>query len=286
MHGTKSFYIIDCSYHFRASFFVLPAIYSPDGKLVNAVYGFVSVLLKLLRDRHPDALAVADDAPWPYFRHELFRGYKAEKRRVPEECDQQRPILRRVLDAMSIPYLRAQGFEADDVIASLAPAATRYGYRVYICSKDKDLQQLLTDDVTILDTSSGREVTPATLEQDKGIRPDQIPDMLALAGDKVDSIPGIPGIGQRTAGKLLNTYGALENILRQWQEVGGKLGANIREHRQQALLAKKLTTLRRDVPIDMALDEFKSPLRDKDAVESLFRELGFDRLLKRLEGVL
>lgn len=285
MSTDKSFYIIDCSYYFRASFFALPPIYSPNGMLVNAVYGFVAMLLKLLKERRPKALAVADDAHGHYFRHSLLPGYKSGKKQVPEECNQQIPVLRRLLDAMGIPYMNVKGFEADDIIATLTLEARRNGYYTYICSRDKDLQQLLGDDVTIFDIVSRKETTSAILKEKKGILPAQIPDMLALIGDKVDSIPGIPGIGPKTATRLLNTYGKLENILQHVDELGDRLGTKITEHHEQALVAKKVATLESQVPLGISFSTLALRAPDKAVVEQPFKELGFELLLKRLEEI-
>lgn len=279
----RSFYVIDCSYYFRASYFALPPIYTPSGTLINAVYGFVATLFKLLKRRHPAALVVADDVHGRYFRHELLPEYKSKKKPVPEECNQQMPILRQVLYAMTIPYLSVKSFEADDIIATLSVEARRNGYHMYICSRDKDLQQLLADDVVVLDIGSGKEMTYAMLKEKTGILPDQIPDMLALIGDKVDSIPGIPGVGPKTATKLLNTYGTLENVLQHLEELGTRLGTSISEHCEQALVAKKLASLRADVPIGVPFSTFAFRPPDRATVEPLFRELGFESLLKRLE---
>jgi DNA polymerase I len=283
MSSNKSFYIIDCSYYFRASFFALPPIYSPSRILVNAVYGFVAMLLKLLKRRSPEALVVADDAHGHYFRHELLPAYKSEKKPVPEECNEQIPILRRVLDAMAVSYLDAKGFEADDIIATLTLEARRNGYYIYICSRDKDLEQLLADDVIILDIVSGKETTSAIMKEKRGVLPYQIPDMLALIGDKVDSIPGISGVGPKTASRLLNIYGTLENVLGHSKELGDRLGTAIRENREQALIAKKIASLRTDVPIPVPFSTFQFRAPDKANVEPLFGELGFDLLLKRLK---
>lgn len=281
----RTCYFIDCSYHLRAAYFALPAIYSPDGRLVNAVYGFVSVLLKLLRDRKPDALGIVDDAPGQYFRHELLPEYKSEKTRVPEECDEQVPILRSVLDAMAIPYLAADGFEADDVIASVTGKARKRRYEVYICSRDKDLEQLLGEGVVLLNVTSGEERTADAIRARRGVEPDQIPDMLALTGDKVDSIPGIPGVGEKTAARLLRQYGTLEGVLAHSQEIGGKIGLRMRDLSQQAVLAKKLATVRRDVPLAVSFDALEVGVFEKETVELLFRELGFDKLWDRFEAI-
>ena len=286
MHNLKSFYIIDCSYHFRASYFALPKILTPSGELVNAVYGFLSIMLKLIREHKPNALAVADDAPGCYFRHELFPKYKSEKKRVPLECDHQMPFLQIILRAMKIPYLTAKGFEADDVIATLTQLACNHKYHVYICSKDKDLSQLLADNVSIFDTTKAKEVTPVVLQRQRGIRPDQIPDMLALIGDKADTIPGVPKIGPKTAARLLQSYDNVEKIIEHCEEIGGRLGVSIKEHHDQLLFAKELTTLRRDVPLNLKLEACSLFPPNRAILEPIFRELGFESLLKRLDRIL
>jgi len=285
MVAEKDLYIIDCSYHFRASFFALPPIFTRDGRLINAVYGFVSTLFKLLATRSPDAVAIADDAHRGYFRHDLFPKYKSEKKPVPEECNQQMPNLLRVLNAMAIPYLNADGFEADDIIATLTRKALGWNYHIYICSRDKDLRQLLTDNVTILDIVSGKETTLDTVEQ-QGIHPKQIPDLFALTGDKVDSIPGIPGVGPKTAIRLLNKYQTLENILEHCGEIGGRVGERIRDYHEQALLSKRLATLREDVPIEITPEDCRFKPPDKAVLDPLFRELGLEHLSRRLIGTL
>lgn len=252
---------------------------------MNAVYGFISTVLKLLKERNPDSLVVADDAHGHYFRHDLLPSYKSEKKPVPIECDQQIPTLRRVLNAMTIPYINVNRFEADDVIATLTIEARRNGFYTYICSRDKDLQQLIADDAVILDLGSYKEITCAKLRENKGILPTQIPDMLALVGDKVDSIPGIPGVGLKTATKLLNLYGTLEKLIQHIEELDGKIRTTIKEHREQAFVAKKLASLRTDVPIEVPFSTFVFKVPDKAIVQPIFRELGFEVLLKRLEGI-
>jgi DNA polymerase-1 len=283
MPSTDAFYIVDGSYHFRAAFFALPPIFAADGSQVNAVYGFLSTLLKLIATRNPAALVVADDAPRPYFRHALFPAYKGDKMRVPEECDQQMSILRPVLQSMRIPYIRSEGFEADDVIATLTRIARAVGYRVFICSRDKDLQQLLGDSVVILDPGSGEEQTRETLRERRGIPPHQIPDMLALVGDRSDSIPGVPGVGPKTATTLLVAYSTAQQVLDHWEQIGGKVGTALRRHREQVLLGLKLATLRFDVPIPP--DDYRLRLPTASEIAPLFRKWGLAALLPRFEAL-
>ena len=204
---------------------------------------------------------------------------------MPEECNQQMPILRQVLDTMAIPYVSYKCFEADDIIATLSVEARLNGFKSFICSKDKDLQQLLADDAVILDISSEKETTCAVLKDKLGILPSQIPDLLALTGDKVDSIPGVPGIGPKTAVKLLKLYDALENIVLHVEELDDRIRTTIEKHREQVFLAKQLATLRIDVPTESSFDTFMLQVPDKNAVEGLFRELGFEVLLERFESI-
>ena len=285
MNTGRTFYVVDCSYYFRASYFALPPIFTPTGILVNAVYGFLATLLKLIKNRRPTALVVADDAPGRYFRHKLLPGYKSGKKPVPEECNQQMPILRQALDAMAISYVSCQGFEADDIIATLSVEARLNGFNTFICSRDKDLQQLLADDAVIYDISSEKETTCAILKEKLDILPSQIPDLLALVGDKVDSIPGVPSVGLKTAVKLLNLYDTLEKVVLHAEELSGKIGTTVEEHREQAFLAKKLATLRTDVPIKVSFNTFTFQVPNKDAAALIFRELGFEVLLKRFEDI-
>jgi DNA polymerase I len=278
----QSFYIIDCSYHFRACYFALPPIYTVDGRLCNAVYGFASILLKILTKRRPDAIAIAGDSPHPYFRHSLLPKYKAGKIQIPEECNQQIPMLHQVLNAMGINVIEAEGFEADDVIATLN-CAVNQSHKVYICSKDKDLRQLLGNSTVILDTSSFEEMTIETLWGKKGLRPEQIPDLFALTGDRSDNIPGVPGIGEKTAAKLLNTYGNLEQILTHCEELDNNIGSKLLNYRTQALLSKYIATLRTDVPIPTNAEAYRVGPPQISKLEPIFREIGLYKLLDRFK---
>jgi DNA polymerase-1 len=281
----RRLYLIDCAYHFRAAFFVLPQMFSRDRRLVNAVYGFLSVLLKVASKYRPDALAVAGDAPAPYFRHGLFPAYKSTKTRVPDECDQQMPILLEVLEAMRIPYLTGQGFEADDVIATVSESAQKRGYFVWVCSRDKDLLQLVNESVRVLDISSGDEVTAGRVVRERGVRPEQVPDAIALAGDTADGLPGVPGVGWKTAARLLADYGSVEGILDHWEVVGGRLGRDVHDLQQQVLLAKRLALLRRDVPVVGGPEDWTLRRPDVRRLAPLFHQLGFERLLERIESL-
>jgi DNA polymerase I len=276
----QSLYIIDLSYHFRACYFALPPIYSADGRLNNAVYGFVSILIKILSKRRPDAIAIAGDAPHPYFRHRMFPEYKSGKLQIPEECNQQIPMLHQALNALGMSVITSEGFEADDVIATLTFAFNNSN-RIYICSKDKDLRQLLSNSTVILDTSSFEETTLETLREKKGLRPEQIPDFLALTGDKSDNIPGIPGVGEKTATRLLNTYSSLENIFSHVEEIDHKIGSILIPYRTQAELSKQIAMLKIDVPIPTNIEAYRLNLPPISKLEPIFAELGLLKLLAR-----
>lgn len=278
----KCFYVVDCSYYFRASYFALPKILSPSGLQVNAVYGFVSILLKLIRKRNPASLAIADDSHGHYARHNLLPTYKATKKPVPQDCNEQVPLLREALSAMLIPYICVDGCEADDIVATLTNQARKNGYTTYICSKDKDFQQLLAEDVVMLDIVSEKETTDRNFVESAGILPNQFPDLIGLIGDKVDNIPGVRGIGKMTATELLRKYRSVENLIDHLKDLKERTRAQIDDHRDQIALAKSLAILRSDVALELRFADLVFNAPAKMQVECVFRKLGLEKLLERM----
>ena len=190
----ETFYIIDGHAHLYASYFAIRALSSPSGEPTNAVFGMTSVLLKVLRDCQPDYLVVAFDPPGPVFRHEIHAEYKANRPEMPQDLRSQVGRIQEVCRAIGITPVVVEGFEADDVIGTLTGMVTQAGKEVVICSKDKDLEQLLGPGVTMYDTRKDKVFDEQWLLAEKGIRPDQVADVLALAGDATDNIPGVEGI--------------------------------------------------------------------------------------------
>ena len=281
------FYLIDgSSYLFRA-FFALPRLSTSRGLPTNAVYGFISMLLKLLREHRPQAMAVVFDGPKPSFRKELYNDYKAQRPPAPDDLKVQIPYVKEVLSAMRIPVLEVEGFEADDVIATLTEKAKREGLEVVIVSGDKDLLQLVSDQVTELDTMKDERFGPQEVREKFGVPPERIPDLIGLMGDQSDNIPGIEGIGPKTARMLIERYGTLEELLGKLDQIPDSelkpsLKEKLRKGAHKALLSKRLAQIRRDIPLEVRWEEFLLAPWDEERLRKVFQELEFKKFLREL----
>jgi DNA polymerase-1 len=278
----KTLYIIDGHAHVFASYYAIRGLSSPGGEPTNAVYGFVSTLLALLRDRRPDALAIAFDPPGPVFRNEIYDQYKATRDKAPDDLPGQVERILQIVDAMNVRRVTVEGFEADDVIATLARRGADAGYQVFIVSKDKDLEQLLNGSIAMLDAKNDRVIDAETLAGAKGYRPAQATDVQALSGDSVDNIPGVPGVGPKTAAKLIAQFGSLDKLLAEADSIKGKTGQRIRENRDAIEISRKLVVLRDDVEVGVELDDLAPGEPDKQKLSALFTELGFHRFVEQL----
>ncbi|HUX01993.1 MAG TPA: DNA polymerase I, partial [Phycisphaerae bacterium] len=277
-------YILDSHGQLYASFYALPNLTSPKGEPTGATFGFVSTLLKILREEKPEYLVACFDLPGPTHRHEAFEAYKAQRKPMPDDLVVQVRRAREVLDAMGIRAAESPGYEADDCIATLTARARRAGFDVVICSRDKDLEQLVAPGVTMLDTKTGDRLDPAGIRKKRGVTPEQTVDVLALAGDATDNIPGVPGIGPKNATKLVAEYESLDNLLAHAEEVKGKVGENLRAHREDALRSRELVRLVADVPLALDPEDCAAPRTyDASAVVALFRDLGFNAFLEELD---
>jgi DNA polymerase-1 len=255
------------------------------GQPTNAVFGFTSMLINLLRDEQPTHLAVAFDLSRKTFRSERFADYKANRSSSPDEFRGQVDLVKEVLAVLGIPSLTKENFEADDIIATLATQAGD-GYDVLICTGDRDALQLVTDRVTVLYPKRGVSdlvrFTPDAVEEKYGLTPTQYPDFAALRGDPSDNLPGIPGVGEKTAAKWIRQFGTLADLIDRVDEVKGKVGASLREHLSSVALNRELTELVRDVPLESVPDELELRPWDREAVHHLFDELEFRILRDRL----
>src|SRR4029079_6542424 len=260
----------------------LPEMSSPRGEQVGAVYGFVRDMLYLMEEKKPNALICAFDLSGPTFRDELYDAYKAERGEMPEELVGQIPKIERVLEAMGIPVLSCQGFEADDVLATLARICDEAGANCFIVTGDKDCRQLITDRVAVFNIRKNQVFDAAALREDWGIGPDQVVDFQALVGDKVDNVPGVPGIGPKTAQQLLETYGTLDNLLENAAEVPGAKGKKLIECRDQALLSRQLVRLDNQVPITPDLYASRVGGIDHEAIIERFADFGFRTFAERV----
>jgi 5'-3' exonuclease len=274
--------LVDGSSSLYRAFFALPPLSNSKGTPTHATLGFTSMLLKLLREEEPDAVAVAFDGPGPTTRHQEFAAYKAQRPDMPETLVQQIPYVQRVLEAMRVPVLMMPAEEADDILGSVAVRAAAEGYRVTLVSGDKDLLQVVSERIAVRDTMKERRWGPAEVRDRYGISPTQFPDLLALMGDSIDNIPGIPGVGEKTARDLLQRFGTLEAVLERAAEVPRlKLRDALQAHAEQARLSRRLATLRTDLATPWAAVDLSRKAPDTTVLLDLFRELEFVRLVQQ-----
>lgn len=269
------------------AFFALPLLNNDKGIFTNAVYGFTMILMKVLEDENPTHILVAFDAGKTTFRHQTFSEYKGGREKTPHELSEQFPFIREVLDAFNIPRYELELYEADDIIGTLAKKAEKEQIEVKVISGDKDLLQLVSEYVTVLHTKKGiTDVDTYDVNQIKeryNLTPDQIIDMKGLMGDTSDNIPGVPGVGEKTAIKLLTQFGTLEKTLESIGEVSGKkLQEKLAENIEQALMSKKLATINCEAPIEISINDMARKDLDKDHVIKIFKELGFNSLLEKI----
>jgi DNA polymerase I len=277
-----SLYVLDAlNFLFRA-FHALPPLKTTKGEQTGAIYGLCQMLLKIEREERPTHLTCVFDAPGDNFRNQIYAEYKAHRPPMPPELVPQVALVRTVVEAFGLTTLEVPGYEADDVIAALAKMGVAAGMSVVICSSDKDLLQLCNADVTILDTMKNRRLGPPEVREKFGVGPEQVGDVLALTGDSVDNVPGVPGIGPKTAAELINKYGTLDALLEHAGEVKGKRGEALVAARDSVRMSRELVRLRDDVPLPKTLAELHRIEPDRDRLRELFRELEFSRLVDQL----
>ena len=274
------------------AFFALPVenFSTTTGQPTNAVYGFTSMLINVLRDEQPSHLAVAFDVGRTTFRNEIFAGYKANRSESPTDFRGQVSLVQEVLAALHVPVVTAEGFEADDVIATLTVQAVEQGMDVLICTGDRDALQLVNEHVTVLYPRKGvsdlTRFTPEEVEAKYGLSPTQYPDFAALRGDPSDNLPGIPSVGEKTAAKWIREYGSLDALVDQVDTVKGKVGEKLREHLSSVLQNRRLTELDRSVSLPLHPGELAVQPWDRNEVHTLFDNLQFRVLRERLFATL
>jgi ribonuclease HI len=273
-------YLLDGSSFIYRAYYGFRETPGSDAMPTNAVFGFTRMLLELLQENRPDYFAVVFDPPREdTFRRELYPAYKAHRDAMPEDLVPQLPYIRRMLQALRIPALEAPGFEADDVIATLARSFAAQGIGVTVVTGDKDLLQIVDGRIALLDTMKGKRSGPLEVVERFGVPPELVADVLGLAGDTSDNIPGVPGIGEKTAAKLVQRFGSLEGVL-QWKDLvsGKSRRENLHLHAEQARLSKVLATVRYDVPLEVSLDELQVRSAQLPELIPLLRELKFAAL--------
>jgi len=282
----KKVILIDAHGLVYRAFFALPYFTTTDGRPTNAVYGFTTMLLKVLDEEKPDHVAAAFDKAAPTFRHTTFKEYKATRQRMPDDLRPQIKSAKDVLEALKIPIYEVEGYEADDILATLARKAAAEGFEVVIVTGDLDVLQLVDEHTRVMVTSRGiSETTVYDVEkfhQRFGFEPTRLPDYKGLKGDSTDNIPGVPGIGEKTAGQLIQQFGSVEELLERLDRVSPKQRELLQSRTEQILQSKHLTTLVTDVPLQWSWEDLRRRAPDQNRLQDLFASLEFKSLLERV----
>ena len=288
--NTDELFLVDGSgFIFRAYFALAYSgrgdMTNPEGTPVSAVYGFTNMLLKMFKDYHAPYLAVIFDAARENFRNEIYPEYKANRDDTPEDLIPQFPLIRDATEAFDLPAIELEGYEADDLIAAYTKLARAQGKKVVIVSSDKDLMQLVGDGVRMLDPMKGKWVEEKDVHEKFGVGPERVVDVQALAGDSVDNVPGVPGIGIKTAAQLINEYGSLEELLERAGEIKQpKRREKLIENAENARISKKLVKLDENAPVPVPLDDLKTHDPDKPGLMAFLEKHAFNSIIRRLGG--
>jgi len=276
-------YLIDGNSYIYRAFYAIRGLTTSKGFPSNAVFGFTNMLMKVVNEKKPDYLAVCFDPKGPTTRHAQYAEYKATRPPMPDPLVPQIPFIHKIVEAFNIPVLLMPGIEADDVIAAVARKAASQGFEVTVVTGDKDLFQLITDGIKIYDTMEDRLYGPSECEEKFGVPPDKIPEMLGLMGDSSDNIPGVRGVGPKTAVELVKQYGTIENLLANLDKIKKpKLRDNLGEHSEDARMSRKLVELMTELPEEVEIEGLKRRPQDSTALIGLFKEMEFTALLKHV----
>ncbi|MGV8058127.1 MAG: DNA polymerase I [Smithellaceae bacterium] len=276
--------LVDGSNYVYRAFYAIPQLTNSKGFPTNAIYGFTTMLLKLLRDLQPDYIVVTFDLKGATLRHGEFADYKATRKPMPDDLIPQIPFIKDVVRGLSITLLEKQGIEADDIIGTLAARAGSLGWKAILVSGDKDLMQLIDENVTMVDTMKDKTYDVAAVKERFGVSPDKVMEILGLMGDTSDNIPGVPGIGPKTAQRLIEEYGSVEEVIRNTEHLRNvKLRESFRQHAEQARMSRQLALIRKDIEIDFDLKDAVRKEPDKEMLSQLFSEFEFSSLLQEFK---
>lgn len=289
MSEKKKLVLIDGNSLMNRAFYALPPLMNKEGMYTNAIYGFTTMLLKIIDEQKPSHMSVAFDLKAPTFRHKAYSEYKGNRKGMPDELRAQVEPLKELLDSFGINRVELEGYEADDIIGTFSKIGEEDGFEVIIVTGDRDALQLASDNTTVLFTKKG--ITDVDVydwnkvEEDYGVNPIEFIDLKGLMGDKSDNIPGVPGIGEKTGVKLIQEYKSLENVIANIENLKGSTKKKIEENQEIALLSKRLATIFRDIPFDMDMDDLKIKEKDEDKVLEMFNKYGFKTLISRISEI-
>ncbi|HSW93097.1 MAG TPA: DNA polymerase I [Gammaproteobacteria bacterium] len=279
---TKPLILVDGSSYLYRAFHAMPSLSNSKGFPTGAIYGVINMLRRLIIDYQPEHIAVVFDSKEKTFRETLYEHYKANRSAMPDDLIPQVKPVQDIIQALGIPLLVEPGVEADDVIGTLVKHAERHGMPVIISTGDKDFAQLVNPQVTLVNTMTDSVLNPETVTEKFGVLPEQIIDYLALVGDSVDNIPGVPGVGPKTAAKWLNEYGSLDNIIAHADQIKGKVGENLRASLEQLPLAKTLATIKTDMALHLSFADLVMKTPDTEKLKTLYGEFEFKTWLNAL----
>ncbi|HYA93516.1 MAG TPA: DNA polymerase I [Thermodesulfobacteriota bacterium] len=282
MSNRPKLFLIDGSSYLYRAFFAIGHLSNAKGLPTNAIYGFTQMLLKVVKEHRPDYLVVIFDSKAPTFRSEVYKEYKANRPAMPEGLAPQIPYIKKIIEGYRIALLEMEGFEADDLIGTVAKKLESE-VDVVVITGDKDILQLVSDRIQVYDTMKEKRFGVEEVIGRFGVSPEQVVEVMGLAGDAIDNIPGVPGIGEKTAIQLIKTYGSIENLLAHVEEIPQKkLKENLKAHGDLARLSRQLATIHTDVPVDSQLKDFSVSPPDLKNLKEIFKELEFNKLLKEL----
>jgi len=287
MKNKNKFVLIDGQGLIYRAFFALPQLSNSNGRIVNAIYGFTLMLVKILEQEKPDYIMVALDMPAPTFRHIKYKEYKANRKKMPKELIEQIPLIKEVIRNYNISIIEKEGYEADDIIGTVAKNAESKNYETLIITGDRDAFQLISSNTKVMMTVKGitetKLINMEDIEKKYGVVPEKIIDILALKGDVSDNIPGAPGIGEKTAISLIKEHGSLDAILEKPEIVSRIFLRNtIKDHKEIIKMSKELVTINRDVPLKYDFGLFKTKAPNYTELWTIFKKLEFDNLLKKI----
>ncbi|MCD6574443.1 DNA polymerase I, partial [Candidatus Aerophobetes bacterium] len=288
MQQKKKLILIDGNALLYRSFYALPPLSTKKGIPTGGVYGFTRILMKLLREEKPEYIACAFDKGKKTFRHKKWEEYKATRPKTPAELSQQITLIKEVLKGFKIPVFEDEEYEADDILATIAKEGEKAGLEVKIFTGDKDIFQVISPSIRIVRFKKGiskiETFDTQKVKEEYGVYPEQIADYLSLAGDVSDNIPGVPGIGPKTAANLIQKFGSTEGILSNIDRLPVKLANKIKENVEKIKLSKKLATVITEIPLKIDLEKLKSKKPDETILLNIFKELEFKELIKSIES--